>query len=91
MIREDLIYKTECYTIVGILYKVFKELGSELLEKHYQKAVSVAFKLAKINFYEQFPVKIYYEGEFIGIYYLDFLIEMGDTKIILEKKMKILE
>ena len=36
MHREDLVYKEECYKIVGILYQVFKELDSELLEKHYQ-------------------------------------------------------
>ena len=86
MYREDLVYKDECYKIVGILYQVFKDLGSNLLEKHYQKAVAVAFKLAGIKFTEQFPIKLYYQGAFIGIFYADFLIEIDGAKIFLEIK-----
>ncbi len=86
MYREDLIYKDECYKIVGILYKVIKQLGGDLLEKHYQKAIAVALKLEGIKFTEQFPVKLHFEGKFIGIYFVDFLIEMGEAKIILEIK-----
>jgi len=80
MLREDLVYKDECYKIVGILYKVFKELGGDLLEKHYQRAVAVALELAGIKFVEQFPVKMYYEGKFIGMYFADFLIEIDEAK-----------
>ena len=86
MLRDDLVYKDEYYKIVGVLYKVFKELGAELLEKHYQKAIAIALKLAGIKFIEQYPIKLYYEGQFIGIYYADFLIEINDVKIILEIK-----
>ena len=86
MHRDDLIYKDECYVIVGILYKVFKELGSELLERHYQKAISVAFKNAGIDFTEQYPIKLFFESKFIGIYYADFLIDIKGAKIILEIK-----
>lgn len=86
MLRDDLVYKDECYRIVGILYQVFKELGGDLLEKHYQKAIAIALKLAGIKFTPQFPVKIYFEREFVGIYYLDFLIEIGEARIILEIK-----
>lgn len=81
-----MVYKDEYYKIVGILYKVFNDLGGDLLEKHYQKAVAIAFKLAGIKFIEQYPIKLYYESKFIGIYYLDFLIELGEAKIILEIK-----
>jgi len=81
-----LIYRDECYKIVGILYKVFKDLGSELLEKHYQRAIAAALKTARIKFIEQHPVKIFYEGKLIGIFYIDFLIQIGEAKIILEIK-----
>jgi GxxExxY protein len=86
MHRDDLIYKDEYYRIAGILFKVYKDLGGNLLEKHYQKAVAVALKLAGIKFIEQFPIKLYYEGQFIGIFYADFFIEIGEAKIILEIK-----
>ena len=81
-----MIYKDECYKIVGILFKVFKELGGTLLEHHYQKAIVVALKFPGIKFTEQYPIKLYYEGKFIGIFYVDFLIEIGGAKIILEIK-----
>ena len=86
MHRDDLVYKDECYVIVGILYKVFKGLGSELLERHYQKAIAVAFKNDGIDFTEQYPIKLFFEGKSIGIYYADFLINIKGTKIILEIK-----
>jgi len=86
MHRDDLVYKDEYYKIVGILIKVFKDLGGNLLEKHYQKAIAVAFKLAGISFIEKYPIKLYYEGEFIGIFYADFVIEIGEAKIVLEIK-----
>ncbi len=86
MLRDDLVYKDECYRIIGIIYKVFKELGGDLLEKHYQKAVSIALASAGIKYTQQFPVKLYYDNKFIGVYYLDFLIEIGESKIILEIK-----
>lgn len=86
MKRDDLVYKDECYTIVGVLFKVYKELGGNLLEKYYQKAVAIALKAAGIKFTEQFPIKIYFNGEFIGISFADFLIEIGQAKIILEIK-----
>lgn len=86
MLRNDLVYKDEYYKIVGILYKVFRELGGELLEKHYQKAVAIALKAAGVIFIEQYPIKIYYDGKFIGISYADFLIQMANARIILEIK-----
>ena len=86
MLRDDLIFKEEYYQIVGILFKVFKELGGDLLEKHYQKAVAVALKQAGVKSTSQVPIKLFYQKEFIGIYYLDFLVEIGKVKIILEIK-----
>ena len=86
MLRKDLVYKDECYKIVGILFNVYKALGGNLLEKHYQKAVAVALTKNGIKFTEQFPIKIIYENKFIGVYYADYLIEIDNVKIILEIK-----
>ena len=44
-----------------------------------------AFRQAGLEVKEQVPIKMYYRNKFIGIYYLDFLIE---NKIILEIKSK---
>lgn len=86
MLRNDLVYKEECYKIIGILYRVYKDLGGDLLEKHYQKAVATALQLEGINFNEQYPIKLYYEKNYIGIYYIDFLLQIGDARIVLEIK-----
>ena len=84
--REDLIYRDECFKIVGVLFSVYKELGGSLLEKYYQKALALAFKKTGIKFTEQFPVKLYFEKELIGKFFIDFLIEIRDAKIVLEIK-----
>ncbi len=81
--RADLLYPELSYKIVGILIKVYKELGPDLLEKHYQRAIALELSKAGIKFKEQEPVAIYYQGEKIGTYALDFLIE---NLIILEIK-----
>ena len=86
MRREDLILKDECFEIVGILFSVYKKLGGSLLEKHYQKAIAEALTIAGIKFKEQELVKLMFEGKVIGIFYTDFLIEIGNDKIILEIK-----
>ncbi len=88
MYRDDLVFKDECYLIVGILFKVYKELGGNLLEKHYQKAVAAAFKKAGIDFVEQYPIKIYFNGKYICTFYADFLVKINAAEIILEVKKR---
>ena len=77
------IYPDLSYRIVGILFSVHNELGSGHHEKYYQKALSKALKSTKIKFEEQVRADLIYEGEKVGNYFLDFLIE---NKIILEIK-----
>lgn len=84
--REDLVYRDECYKIMGVLFSIYKKFGGTLLEKYYQKACAAGFEKAKITFKEQVPVKLSFEGKLIGIFFIDFLIEIGEAKIILEIK-----
>ncbi len=83
--RKDLIYPELCYQILGILFKVWTDLGFGYKEKTYQKAIAREFKDHRIEFKEELPVKIYYRNESIGIYYFDFLIE---DKVVLETKVR---
>lgn len=80
---EKILYPELSYSIVGILFDVYNELGGDYQEKYYQRAVASALRLKKINFVEQLPVLLEYQESKIGRYYLDFLI---DGKIILEIK-----
>lgn len=81
--REDLVYPELSYRICGILFDVWRKMGAGFQEKYYQKAVSVAMKMAGIKIAEQLMVPLVFEGNDIGKYFLDFLVE---DKIILELK-----
>ncbi len=81
--RKDLVYPELSYEISGILFDVFKELGSGYQEKYYQRAIAEAFTKHKIEFQEQVPVPLLYKDKQIGWYLLDFLV-VG--KIVLEVK-----
>ena len=81
--KPDLLYPELSYQIMGILFDVYNKLGNGFAEKVYQKALSVAFKNAKIRFQEQVYSPILFEGQNVGINYFDFLIE---DKILLEIK-----
>jgi GxxExxY protein len=81
--RIDLIYPELSYQIVGILFEVYKQIGSGYQEKYYQKIIAIEFKNCGLNYKEQVATPIIYKENKIGNYFLDFLI---NNKIILELK-----
>ena len=83
--RKDLIYPELCYKVIGMLFVVWKELGSGHKEKLYQNAISEEFKNANLQFKKELPVNIVYKNKKIGMYYFDFLIE---DKLVLETKVR---
>ncbi|MBU3901043.1 GxxExxY protein [Patescibacteria group bacterium] len=84
-IRDDLVYPELSYKIVGILFDVWSNIGSNHKEAFYQRAVVKDLERAKLSFIEQLPVKINYKGDLVGKYFFDFLI---DDKIVLEIKVR---
>ncbi|PIV83490.1 MAG: GxxExxY protein [Candidatus Moranbacteria bacterium CG_4_10_14_3_um_filter_44_15] len=83
--KKKLIFAEECYQIMGIVFKVYKELGFGHKENVYQKALAKEFKNSGFEFVEQLRYKLKYKEEMLGIYILDFLV-FG--KIILEIKQR---
>jgi GxxExxY protein len=81
--QEDLIYKDECYKIVGIILDVYNQLGYGYDEKTYQKAIAEALKQAGYTFTEQLYAPIIFKDKIIGKNFFDFLIE---NIIVLEIK-----
>ncbi|MBI2270902.1 MAG: GxxExxY protein [Bacteroidetes bacterium] len=65
------------------MFEVSNELGGNMLEKLYQKAIASILKREGINFKEEVEVKLNFGDKVIANGYLDFLIE---DKIILEIK-----
>ncbi len=85
LIGSKVIYPELSYRIVGILFDVHTELGNRYQEKYYQRAVEVKLKKEKIPYVREIAVDLMMDGEKIGKYFLDFLI---DGKIIIELKVK---
>ena len=83
--RNDLIYKDECYKIIGIIFEVFNNVGYGHKESFYQKAIANAFSENKIEYKQQIKAKVQYKGKEIGYYVFDFLV-FG--KIVIELKQK---
>ncbi|HUT22215.1 MAG TPA: GxxExxY protein [Candidatus Bipolaricaulota bacterium] len=83
MKESKIIYKYLSFKIVGALKNVHSELGGQLQEKYYQRALEKAFKDSHINCVSQKTISIKYRDERIGCYVPDFIIE---EKIVLEIK-----
>lgn len=81
--RDDLVYPELSYDIVGCAYDVYNELGPGHLEKYYQKALAVSFKLKGWTFEEQVYQALKFKGEVVGRIYLDFIV---NEKIVVEVK-----
>ena len=81
--RNDLIYPDLCYQIIGILFEIYKQLGSSYHEKYYQKIVAMELKNCGLKYREQVLAPLFYKNKRVGNYFLDFVIE---NKIVLELK-----
>ena len=70
-------------SIIGCAYKVHNTLGSGFLEKVYQRALCIELRKVGLQVVEQEPIKVIYEGQIVGEYYADLLVE---GRVIVEIK-----
>ena len=63
--------------------EVHNELGYGFLEKVYENSLMILFRRDKIPAVRQAPINVRFEGEIVGNYVADILV---DDKIILELK-----
>jgi GxxExxY protein len=80
---ETLIYPDLSYQIVGLAMDVHNRLGAGFLEKVYENALMTLLRKAGIRAQQQYSVKVYFEGEEVGSYIADIVV---DDSIILELK-----
>ena len=80
----ELVYPELSYKIIGIMYVVYNQLGGGYQEKYYQEAVKREFKKSGLGFLEQVRMELLYDGNSLGRYYIDFVVE---HKIVLELKV----
>jgi GxxExxY protein len=82
--KEELLYSDLTYKIIGFAMKVHTTLGSGFLEKVYENSLIILLRRAGIKAEQQVPIKVLFEGEIVGDYIADILVE---DKIILELKV----
>src|SRR5215470_9063722 len=70
--------------IIAAFYEVYNTLGFGFLEKVYENALCIELRKMGLNLARQQPVKVYYDGESIGDYVADVIV---NYKVILELKV----
>ena len=79
-----MLYAEEVYNINGAMFEVFKNLGPGLLEKVYQEALEIEFKLRDIPYEREKRFNIVYKGNLLEQQYIADFVCYG--KIIIELK-----
>ena len=69
--------------IIQAFYRVYNTLGYGFLEKVYQKAMAIELQNRGLRIVPQAPMQVFYEGQVVGEYYADLLVE---GRVILELK-----
>jgi len=80
----ELVHPELSYKLIGVLYKVYNELGGGYQERIYQAAVRKELIKNKLLFIEQACIDLTYDKDKLCQYRLDFIIE---HKIVLELKV----
>ncbi len=74
MEENNILFKDECYKIIGACMEVHKELGPGFLEPVYHEALSLEFYDQMIPFEKEKIIRIVYKGKPLDKYYkADFL------------------
>ena len=81
--NQDYKYKELTEKIIEIFYRVYNKLCYGFLEKVYENAMMKEFKTTDIPAVSQYAINVVYEGEIIGEYFADILV---DSKVIVEIK-----
>ena len=80
-----LIHPELSYQVRGVLLDVYNALGPMLKEAHYQDAIALGLRDRGIACQLEKSFEVFYEGERVGLYYVDAWVEGG--KILLELKV----
>ena len=69
--------------IIAAYYDVYNTLGYGFLEKVYENALILELQKRGLTAEQQLPIKVYYEGQVVGEYFADLLV---NSLVILELK-----
>ena len=79
MLHEDLTSQ-----IIASFYGVYNALGYGFLEKVYENALLIELRKRGLTAQQQIPIQVYYDGQPVGEYFADILV---NGMIILELKV----
>ena len=82
--NDGLIYREECYNIVGACFEVYNEKGCGFLEPVYQECLEIEFEFQRIPFHAQEQLKQFYRGRELKQRYIPDFVCFG--QIIVEIK-----
>ncbi len=57
----DILFKDECYQIMGACFEVYKEKGCGFLEPVYQECLAFELEIQQVSFREQFEIHLTYK------------------------------
>lgn len=69
--------------IIGCAYRVYNNMGFGFLESVYEKCLMIELEKAGLKAESQIPITVFYDGEVVGEFVADILVE---NNIILELK-----
>lgn len=61
--------------VIKLFHQVYNTLGYGFPEDVYEKAMIIEFDKSGLKYTNQHPVKVYYGGEVVGDYVVDFIVE----------------
>jgi len=59
--QKELLFKAECYSIQGVIFEVYKQMGCGFLESIYSDCLKFEFESQHIPFIYQRNLKLYYK------------------------------
>ena len=83
MEQKKLLHSDVTEMILKAFFHVYNALGYGFLEKVYENALAMTLQKWQRSVGQQVPVKVYFEGELIGDYFADLII---DGRVLIELK-----
>jgi GxxExxY protein len=69
--------------VIGCAFRVSNGVGDGFLEKVYENALAHELRKTGLRVEQQYPIKVVYDGEIVGDYFEDLLVE---DRILVELK-----
>ncbi len=76
-------YEEVTETIIGCAYRVYNKMGFGFLESVYEKCLLIEMRKAGLDIETQKPITVYYDGEVVGEFVADMLV---NDAVIIELK-----